>query len=316
MATKKPQLIFISLLTLLALALRLYQLGAPSLWYDELLELDVAQGSFWQIGPQLERHAAMPLDYYLLYGWIKLGRQETWVRFPALIFGVLAVPVIYVLATRLFNKRVGYLAATLLVWASFSVRYSQEVRPYALLLALTMVSYLGLWQAYKTGQVKYWGVAIAGLVGAGLAHYFALFLLLPMGLFVAGQQLFHFRQKKFWQHAAYFALGILVLLTVFTLNGRLRHLYNVGGRFSTVISQPETLTVPSTEKPNRGLGPAQDIQFFTESILIPLATTDPISLLLYNAFLLIAIVSLLRAKPVEAQAILLLLGWLFLPIVL
>jgi len=315
-AAKKPELIFISLLTLLALALRVYQVGAPSLWYDELLALDVVQGSFWQIGPQLERHAAMPLDYYLLYGWIKLGRQDAWVRFPALFFGTLAVPVIYLLATRLLNKRVGYLAAMLLAWASFSIHYSQEVRPYALLLLLTMLSYLGLWQAYKTGQSKYWGLAILAMVGAVLAHYFALFLLLPIGLFVGLSQLFHLGQKKYWQHAAYFMLCVFILLIIFTLNGRLRHLYNVGGRFSTVVSQPETLTLPADEKPNKGLGPPLKLEFFTTDVLMPLATADPTILLLYNAFLLITLVSIVVAKPVDRTAILLLLGWLFLPIIL
>jgi len=315
-AAKKPELIFISLLTLWALALRVYQVGAPSLWYDELLSLDVVQGSFWQIGPQLERHAAMPLDYYLLYGWIKLGRQDAWVRFPALFFGTLAVPVIYRLATRLLNKRVGYLAAMLLAWASFSIHYSQEVRPYALLLLLTMLSYLGLWQAYKTGQSKYWGLAILAMVGAVLAHYFALFLLLPIGLFVGLSQLFHLGQKKYWQHAAYFMLCVFILLIIFTLNGRLRHLYNVGGRFSTVVSQPETLTLPADEKPNKGLGPPLKLEFFTTDVLMPLATADPTILLLYNAFLLITLVSIVVAKPVDRTAILLLLGWLFLPIIL
>lgn len=313
---KKLDLLFIGLLTLLAFALRLYQLGTPSLWYDELLQLDVAQSPFWRIGPQLVRHAAMPLDYYLLHGWIQLGRQDAWVRFPALFFGVLAVPLIYMLAARLFNRRVGYLAAILLTGASFSVRYSQEVRPYALLLLLTMFSYLGLWQAYKTGRYKYWVWAISGLVGAALAHYFTLFLLLPIGLFVGYQQLLHWRHKKFWQHTFCFGLAIVALLVVFAFNGRLNDLRNVGDRFSTVINQPETLTLPSTEKPNKGSGPPQDIKFFTDNVLIPLATVDPIILLIYNFFVILAFLSLTLVKLQQRWAIFLLINWLFWPIIL
>ncbi|MCB0214703.1 MAG: glycosyltransferase family 39 protein, partial [Anaerolineae bacterium] len=109
-------------------------MGAPSLWYDELLELDIAQGPFSAIGPQLPRHAAMPLDYYLMYGWVRMGRQDFWVRWPALFFGVLSIPLTYALARRLFNRRVGYIAALLMTVALFAVRYSQETRPYALLL--------------------------------------------------------------------------------------------------------------------------------------------------------------------------------------
>lgn len=313
---KKQELLLVGFFTLLAFALRLYHLDAVSLWYDELLELDVAQSSFWEIGPQLERHAAMPLDYYLMHGWIKLGQQEVWVRFPAVFFGTLAVPVIYALAVRLFNRRVGYLAALLLTLASFSVYYSQEVRPYALLLLLTLLGYLGVWQAYQTGRLRYWGLAIAGLAGAALTHYFALFLLLPIGLFVGYRQLRHLKKKEFWAQTICFIVCLVILLGVFVVNGRLRHLYNVGGRFSTVVSQPETLSVPAAEKPNKGLGPPRSLAFFTEGVLIPLATTDTSLLLVHSAFLLIASLSLVRAKIRQRRAVLLLWGWLFLPIIL
>lgn len=315
-AAKKRDFLLVGFITLLAFALRLHNLGANSLWYDELLELDVAQSSFWEIGSQLERHAAMPLDYYLMHGWIKLGQQDTWVRFPAAFFGTLAVPVIYVLAARLFNKQVGYLAALLLAWASFSVYYSQEVRPYTLLLLLTLLGYLGLWQTYRTGRLRYWGVATAGLVGAALTHYFTLFLLLPIGLFVGYRQLRHLKQKEFWAQTICFIVCLVILLGVFVVNGRLRHLYNVGGRFSTVVSQPETLTAPAAEKPNKGLGPPQTLAFFTDGVLTPLATTDTMLLLVHSAFLLIASISLVAAKIQQRHAILLLLGWLFLPVIL
>jgi 4-amino-4-deoxy-L-arabinose transferase-like glycosyltransferase len=331
-ATKNADLISISLLTLLAFALRVYQLGASSLWYDELLELDVARNSFWQIGPQLERHAAMPLDYYLLHGWIKWGQQETWVRFPALFFGVLTMPVVFKLATGLFKRRVGYLAALLFACASFAVDYSQEVRPYALLLLLTTLSFWGVWRAHQTGRGKYWVVGILALTVAALAHYFTLFLLLPVGLFAGLQQLFHLNQKKFWRHMAYFGLCVGVVLAVFALNGRLQHLYNVSYGFSSAVSQPEAFKLPPPEKPNRGSGPPQDAGFFIANVLIPLATTEPISLICYSFLALVALLSFILRSPkfpdfrqnreilhsaaARRWAILLLFNWLFWPVLL
>lgn len=308
--------ILVGCLIWLAFALRLYNLGGPSLWYDELLQLDIAQGPLTQIGPKLERHAAMPLDYYLLHGWIELGRQETWVRFPALIFGTLAVPLIYVLATRMFNRTVGYLAAILLTWSSFAILYSQEARPYALLTFLVLLGYWGLWQVYRTNRARYWIVAIFGIAGAMLTHYFALFMLLPMGLFVAGQQLFHLKQKRIWLQSGYFALCLLIVMAVFTFNGRLRHLYNVGTRFATVTTQPETLSMPASEKPNKGSGPPREPSFFVGKVLTPLSTVNPETMLLYNGCLLVAILSLLRSRPKNRLAVLLLLAWLCLPIIL
>ncbi|MBE7553404.1 MAG: glycosyltransferase family 39 protein [Anaerolineales bacterium] len=308
------EFIGVSGLTLLAFALRVYGLGAPSLWYDELLELDVAQSPFWEIGPQLVRHAAMPLDYYLLYGWLLLGRQEAWVRFPALIFGVLAVPLTYKLAKSLFNKNVGYLAAFFLAWSSLAVYYSQDVRPYAMLVFWILLSFWGLWRAYQTRRDHYWLIVGVGLTGASLSHYFALFLLLPIGLFVGVQQLFHLRDKQFWQYTIYFIICLMVLVIVFAFNGRLRDLYNVGGRFSTVVVQPETLTVPAAEKPNRGAGPPRHFGFVWDTVLIPFSSAEPLSLLAYLGLLLISLLSLWPSKRYGAS--LLVLSWLILPIVL
>jgi mannosyltransferase len=303
-------------LALVAFGLRSHHLGTQSLWYDELLQLDVVQGPFWDVWPQLERHAAMPLDYYLLFGWIRLGRQEAWVRYPALVFGTLAIPVIYTLGRRLFDRSVGTLAAILLSVGSFSVRFSQEVRPYALLTLLTSLSFLGLWQVYKTGRSIYWGLALAGLVAAALTHYFTLFLLLPMGLFVAIHQIRYWPDKATWKKTASFALGLLILLLVFTLAGRLRHLYNVGTRFSTIVSQPEALTIPASDKPNRGSGPPLERSFITDEILSPLGTTAGPASLAYNGLLLFGLLSMARRNQPHRAGILLLLTWLLLPITL
>jgi 4-amino-4-deoxy-L-arabinose transferase-like glycosyltransferase len=314
MKVNKLERIIIVLLILLALGLRLYQLGNPSLWYDELLELDLLQGSFWDIGPQLIRHAAMPLDYYLLYGWIKLGQHEAWVRFPAAFFGVLAIPLMYKLASSLFNKNVGYLAALLLALASFSIRYSQDARPYAMLSFWTLLCFWSLWRAYQTGRGKYWVGVMGGLAGAALSHYFALFLLAPIALLVGLQLLFHLRHSLYWVHLIYFVICLMVLLTIFAFNGRLRDLYNVGSRFSTLTAQPETLTVPSAQKPNKGVGPPRTVGFVLTGVLIPFSSAEPFSFLLVNSLFLIGLFSFGKAKKWWGHYVLL--GWLVLPIVL
>ena len=313
---KLEPLFVVGLLTLVAFGLRLYRLGRHSLWYDELLQADIAQGPFFEIGSHLVRHAAMPLDYYLLHGWITWGHQDAWVRLPALFFGVLAVPLIYALAKRLFNQSVGYVAAALLTFAAFAISFNREARPYALLMTFTLIAYLALWQAYHTGRFRYWAVFIAAMAGAILTHYFALFLLLPIGLFVAIYQLYHLWHVKFWQFTGLFGLTVVILVVVLLFNGRLNHLYSVGNRFTKEIAQLDAYTLPASEKPNRGSGPPIELTFFRENVLTPLAVVEPGALLLYSAFLLISIVQLLRVTNKTRPAILLLLGWLILPILL
>lgn len=313
-------------LLLLGFGLRLYNLEGHSLWYDELLELDIAQGSLADIGPQLPRHAAMPLDYYLLHGWVTLGRQEGWVRLPAVFWGWLAIALIYALGQRLFKARIGLLAALLLTFAPFAVRYSREVRPYALLLCLTLIAFLGLWQVYRTGRLRDWLLVGLGLSGAVLSHYFALFLLAPMGLWVAVHWLRHLNRLVFWRHTACFALIALGLTLLVVAHGRLLVLYSVSYQYGQALIQPSQLTGPATEKPNRGSGPPLTLGFIIENGLAPFSSASWMGQGIYVGLFCLAILSLVRDKMEcgmnsalqqqrfkERRAVFMLLGWLFLP---
>lgn len=309
MASKHLPLI---LLTLLAFALRVYGLGQHSLWYDELLELAIAQGPLAHLWPELTRHSAMPLDYLLLYGWVQLGQHEAWVRFPAVVFGTLTVPLTYALAYRMFNQRVGYLAAGLMTVSLFAIRYSQEARPYALLMFWTVVATLGLWQVYRTEQPRYWLLTALGLVGAMLSHYFTLFLLAPFGLFVGYQHLLRGR----WSHLSYFAATALAVMLTVIIAGNAWTVFTVGWGFSRVAHQPELLTVPADDKPNRGTGPPLSLDFFRERVLAPLSTPHPIGMVVYQTFFILAVASMLWTSRREQSARWLLLGWLVMPVLL
>jgi len=300
-------------LSLLGLALRLHHLGGVSLWYDELLQLDIAQGSFSRILPQLPLHSALPLDYILLHFWIKLGHQDTWVRLPATFFGTLAIPLTYQLGRVMFNRHVGQLAALLLTVHPFAVDYSQEARPYSLLLLLVLISYLGAWQAYRTHRWRYWGLAGVGLLGGSLSHYFALFGWLPLGLYVSLHQIYHWRAKLYWAHTATFALMLFILSLALLVVGRPLILYSVGVGFTTALTEPTRLTLSPTEKPNRGNGPPLEIAYISDNFLSQLATPSPLGLFIYTGCFLLATLSLIPSQATHRPAMLLLLGWLFLP---
>ncbi len=124
---------------LLAFGLRLYRLGAGSLWYDETVSVHLAGKSL----PALVAHTAgdiHPPGYYiLLHTWIRLaGRSDFAVAFPSLFFGLLLVALAYRLAARLFGPEAGLLAAFLVAISPYNLWYSQEVRMYTLAAALGM----------------------------------------------------------------------------------------------------------------------------------------------------------------------------------
>jgi uncharacterized membrane protein len=72
----------------LALALRLYHIGAQSLWIDEGYSIYDARNLNFAIASQSVR----PLYYAFLHMWMLLGQSEFFLRLPAALFGAFAVP--------------------------------------------------------------------------------------------------------------------------------------------------------------------------------------------------------------------------------
>jgi len=136
---KKWQIYFILLLILiLGAALRIYNLGIESLWYDEVSSVDQALRDL----PSLfYKFHLSPLYFLILKYWIRIaGASEFALRIPSVIFGVGAIFLIYKLSVALFNERVGLLSSFILSISPFHIFYSQETRHYALFVFLTLLS--------------------------------------------------------------------------------------------------------------------------------------------------------------------------------
>lgn len=188
-------------LILTGLTLRLALLGKQSLWYDE--------GVTWWLAtmspPDLLQWTAAdiqpPLYYLLLWAARSVWGSSEWaLRFPSVVLGTLAIPLLYSLARRLLSAQPARgpaalfstpaLAALLAAVSPLMVYYSQEARMYTLLVfeaALASYLLLRLLEAGRSAEVKngFWlAVAYALVTAAGLyTHYFALFLLAAHGLY-------------------------------------------------------------------------------------------------------------------------------------
>ena len=130
--------------------LRLFHLGTQSLWYDEGYSVNLAGKGLAQITLETANDIQPPLYYYLLHLWMGLfGQGEIAVRGLSLLLGMLSVPLFYILGRRLFSREVGLIAAGLAALSPLYVWYSQEVRMYTLLVALTLGSCYFLWSALE-----------------------------------------------------------------------------------------------------------------------------------------------------------------------
>ncbi|MGC8837246.1 MAG: glycosyltransferase family 39 protein, partial [Anaerolineae bacterium] len=176
---------------LVALALRLWRLGADSLWYDETVTLFIAREDWARLTAHTAGDIHPPLYYYLQHVWLAAaGTGEFAAAFFSLFFGVLAVALVYRLARDLTGQgTVSLLAGLLAALSPYHLWYSQEVRMYTLGACLGLGAGLLLWRWLREVRARpghlglRWLAAYALLAALGLytLYYFA-FLLAFLGL--------------------------------------------------------------------------------------------------------------------------------------
>src|SRR5438093_1079262 len=92
----------------LALAARLYQLGAQSLWLDEGSTWMQVTGKGWLalLGELFSKDAAYPLYHLLLKGWIGLAGDSEWaLRFPSALAGAAATVAVFLAADEILSTK-------------------------------------------------------------------------------------------------------------------------------------------------------------------------------------------------------------------
>lgn len=166
-------------------ALRLYRLGAQSLWYDETVSMLLAHKSLPALTAHTARDIHPPLYYYLLHFWIKaVGDSEFLAAFLSLWFGVLLLALIYRFSRRILGDETASMACILAAISPYNLWYSQEVRMYTLgaCLGLLAADFL-LRSLPEPHRVKNW-ITYGLVAAAGLytLYYFA-FLLITLALF-------------------------------------------------------------------------------------------------------------------------------------
>ncbi len=161
-----------------SVVVRLQALTSKPFWFDECFSVEVARISWSNFLHLLWwREANMSLYYVLLRMWLVFAHSEFFIRSLSVVIAAATVPAIYWLARLLYDRRVGLIAATLLTFNAYSVRYAQEARSYALFLLLATLSsgFLVAWirEPSRRNQISYIVVSILAVY----AHFYALLLL-------------------------------------------------------------------------------------------------------------------------------------------
>ena len=129
---------------ILAAALRFIALDKP-FFIDEISTITIASQPLGRMAEAMRETDASPALYpLLLHAWIGVSRADGWVRLLSAMFGVLAVLMVGLVASRAFGWRAGLAAAFIMAIAPAHVHYSQYVRSYSLFTLLAAVSRLAL----------------------------------------------------------------------------------------------------------------------------------------------------------------------------
>jgi len=207
------------LLTLVGLALRAFHMNAQSLWFDEIGSVRIATTPLSDLiravegGGTVEPTAWLSTAYYALAKavlWIPHESPDALLRATAVALGVATIPALAWTASAFLPTPAVLAATAAIAFSPFHVWYSQEVRPYALLVLLTTLAMGALLRALTTDRAFYWGMTTVATTLALYTHPIALALPVIAGIGVLATAFTHPR-RALHGIAALAAAGVLFL---------------------------------------------------------------------------------------------------------
>jgi mannosyltransferase len=179
--------------TLLALALRLYDLSGKPLWLDEIITHKRALFPFAQLISDSLVNVHFPTYFVLVRAFDAPAINETLLRLPSAIFGSLAVFMAALIAAETRSPRAGLMAGALMALSPIEVQFGQEARAYTLVSFLVPLALWGLLRIVKTsaseappgGNRAGWLAYMIGTIAALNVLLVAAFWLLAANLAMA-----------------------------------------------------------------------------------------------------------------------------------
>jgi mannosyltransferase len=172
---------------LLAAALRLSTLGLQSFWYDEAFTpVHVLRPSLTAtLRNVVHTENTPPLWYVLEWGVSRvLGTGVVALRLLSALAGIATVAVAWAIGAELAGRRAAIVTATLVAVNPLFVWYSQEARAYGLFVLTASLALLCFLRALREPTNRRLAEFALTASLALLTHYFAVFLIVPMALWL------------------------------------------------------------------------------------------------------------------------------------
>ena len=168
-AARGPRFVVWTVAGLVVVAAALRVLSMRPAWIDEADTARLSSSTFSGLESAAAKgHAHPPL--YAGLAWLSrqvFGSGDVALRLPSIAAGVLLVPAVYVTAEKLFDRRVGLIAAAIVAVGPGFVWLSVQAEPGALAALLVVVSLFTLVAALRNDRLTDWvffGIATASLL--------------------------------------------------------------------------------------------------------------------------------------------------------
>lgn len=188
----KPEYIaIVCCMIVVGTALRLYKLGAHSLWLDEAFTaMFISRDFAFLIDNCVHDRGPLPLMYIfpLIAQTIADNNSEFTLRFFDFVFGSLGIFIIFLVARRIYDHPISALAAVFMIsLSSFHQYYSQDARGYTGLVILSMIQLAFLYNALSREHKIYlwWLLYTISVIAALYITLFSIFFIISNTLFIA-----------------------------------------------------------------------------------------------------------------------------------
>jgi mannosyltransferase len=162
----------------LGAVIRFGTIGIQSYHHDEVVTAArILPGSFGHMLHEVRVSESTPPLYYAI-AWLwsaAFGLTETALRSLSALFGVLTIPVAFMIGRELAGRRAALLTAAIVAVNPMLIWYSQEARAYALLILLcscSLLFFLRFRRTRESGDLALWALSSALAIAT---HYFAAF---------------------------------------------------------------------------------------------------------------------------------------------
>ncbi|MFB6145524.1 MAG: glycosyltransferase family 39 protein [Candidatus Nanohaloarchaea archaeon] len=162
---------FLAFLVIAGLLVRVYGLGAQSMWFDESLTANAAKGIIETGKPVMPSGETYwwGITYTALAAVSAkvLGFTDFALRLPSAFLGAATIPLVYLLGSDMFDRKTGAIAAALVTFLTWEIAWSRQARMYQLtqfLYTATLLAIYRLEEDFKSGLVTVLGALL--LLGA------------------------------------------------------------------------------------------------------------------------------------------------------